>query len=99
MQKFTVLAPVTFKTGHFRLTPEQLARRKHVVRVDESGIAQPIAEISFKVGEVIETDIDVPKALHGKLAPEVIDAPAEVAFSVQEPVEASDEKPRRATKR
>lgn len=87
MQRFTVMQPVTFKTGRFRLSDAQLARRKYVVRVDESGIAQPIAEISFKAGEIIETDIDVPKALHGKLAP-LTDAPAEVQFSVQEPVEA-----------
>jgi len=96
MQKFTVLRPVTFRIGRFRLTDAQLARRKHVVRVVD-GLAEPIAEVSFKAGEVIETDLDVPKGLHGKIEPIAIDAPAEVAFSVQEPVEAPGEKPRRAT--
>lgn len=89
MQKFKVLTPVTFRIGRFRLTDAQLARRKHVVRVSESGLAEPIAEISFKAGEIIETDIDVPKGLHGKLEPvveavaevQVIDAPAEVSFA------------------
>lgn len=93
MQKFTVLAPVTFKTGHFRLTPEQLARRKHVVRIVD-GIAEPIHEVSFKAGEIVETDLDIPKGLHSKLEPiaaaavEQPEQPAEVQFSVQEPVEA-----------
>lgn len=85
MQKFTALAPVTFRAGRFLLTPEQLANRKYVVRIVD-GLAEPIREISFKAGEVIETDLDVPKALHVKLEP-VVDAPAEVAFTVQDGAE------------
>ena len=93
VNKYVTKEPVTFKAGRFLLTPEQLRRRAHVVRIVD-GFAEPIRELSFKAGEIVETDLDIPKGLHNKLAP-LTDAPAEVAFSVQEPVEAPAAKGKR----
>lgn len=93
VNKYMTKEPVTFKAGRFFLTPEQLRRRAHVVHIVD-GFAEPIREISFKAGEIVETDLDIPKGLHNKLAP-LTDAPAEVAFAAQAPVEAPEPKGKR----
>jgi len=71
MHRYNVMEPVTLRQARFRFTPQQLADRKYVVRETErgSGIFEPIDEISFKKGEIIETDYVVPKKLYDKLFP------------------------------
>lgn len=65
MKKFEVLMPVSLRNGTFKLTPEQFRRREAVVNVlnAKERIVEPKAggEISFKRGEIIEADVDVPK--------------------------------------
>ncbi len=81
MKKFTVLEAITVKPGNrFELTPEQLADRRYVVKEESkgSGVYVVVHETGFKAGEVITTDMEVPKALYGKLQPlEVAAEPAE----------------------
>lgn len=69
MNKYITMEPVTFKVGQFLLTDEQLRRRAHVVVKVAENLYAPKAEISFKAGEIVITDLDIPKALHHKLAP------------------------------
>lgn len=86
MKKYLALQAVTFKAGRFALTAEQFARRRYVVVPVGGNVYEPKAEISFKAGEIVETDLDVPKALQVRLEP-VLDVPAEVEFAAQEPAE------------
>lgn len=81
MRKYELQESVTLRTGRFRLTAEQYANRRYVVRLvgDPSElIVEPITEISFKRGEVVETDFDVPRAMESKMRPLVPELPAEV---------------------
>lgn len=69
VNKYLTTEPVTFKVGQFALTDEQLRRRAHVVVRVAENIYAPKAEISFKAGEIVVTDLDIPKGLHAKLVP------------------------------
>lgn len=87
MRKYELQESVTLRTGRFRLTPEQYANRRYVVRLVSDLpelIVEPITEISFKRGEVVETDFDVPRAMESKMRPLVPELPADV-----NPIEAS----------
>lgn len=63
MRKLEALTAATFTTGRFKLTPEQMQRRRYVVKVvdAEQLIVEPKGEINFKRGEIIETDIEIGK--------------------------------------
>lgn len=79
MRQFEMLEAMTFKHGRFKLTAEQLANRRYVVRpLGEPSdlVVEPITEISFKRGEIIETDLDVPRALESKMRPWAPELPA-----------------------
>jgi hypothetical protein len=81
MRKYELQESVTLRTGRFRLTPEQYANRRYVVRLVSDPpelIVEPITEISFKRGEVVETDFDVPRAMESKMRPLVPELPADV---------------------
>lgn len=79
MRQYELLQAMTFRSGRFKLTPEQYRRRKHVTKlVDaEQLIVEPNPDISFKVGEVVETDLDVPRAIESKLRPLAPEQPAD----------------------
>jgi hypothetical protein len=65
MRKYEALAAITFKHGRFKLTADQLSNRLHVVTVvdKDERIVEPLHGISFKRGEIFETDVDMPKTL------------------------------------
>lgn len=87
MRQFELLQAMTFRSGRFKLTPEQYRRRKHVTKLVDADqlIVEPNPDISFKIGEVIETDLDVPRAIESKLRPLAPELPA--AESESKPVE------------
>jgi hypothetical protein len=78
MRQYELLQAMTFRSGRFKLTPEQYRRRKHVTKLldPEQLIVEPNPDISFKIGEVIETDLDVPRAIESKLRPLAPELPA-----------------------
>lgn len=87
MNRYEIQVPVTFKIGRFRLTAEQYRRRKHVVRLlDEHALlVEPITEISFKRGEVIETDLEMPKTLGAQVRALTEESAAPAAVPAAEP--------------
>lgn len=86
MNKFEVLGPVTLRNVKVRLTAAQLADRMHVVRSVEGAdtLYEPIVEVSFKKGEVIEVDMDVPKSMYGRLRPLEDSSSEAVASAVED---------------
>lgn len=56
---------VRFTGGRFRLSPDQLRRRRHLVQEVAPGIYEPVAEIQFKAGERINADSELPKDIRG----------------------------------
>ena len=80
MRTYEALQALTFKSGRFALTSEQLRRRKHVVRHAGEGVFEPIDSICFKRGETIVADIDYTKEMHSFLR--LVDAPYEASVSL-----------------
>jgi hypothetical protein len=86
MRQYEVLQAITFNHGRFKLTPEQFANRRYVVKrigepddeLDEL-IVEPVQEISFKRGEIITTDMEVTRAMEEKLRPLEVKQPSEPA--------------------
>lgn len=72
MQKYIVRKALQAEGGRFRLTEEQFANRRYVVKVidEKNRIVEPRAGgIGFKVGEIVETDMPVDKAMFASLEP------------------------------
>jgi hypothetical protein len=91
MKKYEVLKAVTFETGRYKLTDEQLARRRHVVKIvdKKANMVEPKPQISFKKGETIETDLEVTKGMLGVLLDPVAGTVLPPALAVA-PVPAAD---------
>lgn len=92
MRKIEALTAVTLTSGRFKLTPEQYQRRRHVVNVlDKDALivepkpsgGQP-GQISFKRGEVFESDLDI-----GKSSTHLCFVEAEVPAAPNEPASAA----------
>lgn len=65
MHKIEALTAVSFTSGRFKLTEEQYRRRRYAVTVvdkDELVVEpKPQGQISFKRGEIVETDVKIAK--------------------------------------
>jgi hypothetical protein len=63
MKTYKTLTPVTLTGGRYRLTPDQRRRRARLVQPIDEHTVEALAELTFKAGELVTTDLDIPKAL------------------------------------
>jgi len=77
MNKYTIIKPFSLHDGLLLLSKDQARRRKHCLRHVDGDVYEIVKPVSFKGGEEIGHDGDIPKTLMSNIMPLVDDEPDE----------------------